>query len=178
MKSLESKRIGKITTQQAIKKNQVRKVYFIENPSEIYLFESFTWITIQIVYVLRAILRDHPNWWWFLTLILSLGCLCSHKLTLCWYHYSNLSWDGCHCYRWDLLIISSIVVKFYEQVATSINVSLFCWKEAAARSRELEERETSTAKARARDSVETGSYKKPIWRRSENCLNTSAVKFM
>ena len=42
MKSFESKRIGKITTQQAIKKNQVSKVYFIENPSEIYLFESFT----------------------------------------------------------------------------------------------------------------------------------------
>ena len=76
------------------------------------------------------------------------------------------------------MIISSIVVKFYEQVATSINVSLFCRKEAAARSQVLEERETSTAKARARDSVETGSYKKPIWRLSENCLNTSAVKFM
>ena len=59
MKSFESKRIGKITTQQAIKKNQVSKVYFIENPSEIYLFESFTWIPIQMVYVLRAILRDH-----------------------------------------------------------------------------------------------------------------------
>ena len=42
MKSLESKRIGKITTQQAIKKNQVNKVYFIENPREIYLFESFS----------------------------------------------------------------------------------------------------------------------------------------
>ena len=42
MKSLESKRIGKITTQQTIKKNQVNNVYFIENPSEIYLFESFT----------------------------------------------------------------------------------------------------------------------------------------
>ena len=64
MKSLESKRIGKITTQQAIKKNQVNKVYFIENPCEIYLFESFTWIPIQIVYVLRAILRDHTNLWW------------------------------------------------------------------------------------------------------------------
>ena len=51
MKSLESKRIGKITTQQAIKKNQVNKVYFIENPSEIYLFESFTWIPIHIVYL-------------------------------------------------------------------------------------------------------------------------------
>ena len=59
MKSFESKRIGKITTQQAIKKNQVSKVYFIENPSEIYLFESFTWIPIKMVYVLRVILRDH-----------------------------------------------------------------------------------------------------------------------
>ena len=32
MKSLESKRIGKITTEQTIKKNQVNKVYFIEIP--------------------------------------------------------------------------------------------------------------------------------------------------
>ena len=164
MKSFESNRIGKITIQQTIKKNQVKKVYFIENPSEIYLFESFTWIPIQIVYVLRAILRDHTNWWF----ILSLGCLCSHRLTLCWYpgwyHYSN----GCHYCRWDLLIISSIVVNFYEQVSTSISISIFWRKEAAAGSRVLEERETSTAKDLARDSVETGSHKKPIWRRSEN----------
>ena len=42
MKSFESNRIGKITIQQTIKKNQVKKVHFIENPSEIYLFDSFT----------------------------------------------------------------------------------------------------------------------------------------
>ena len=66
------------------------------------------------------------------------------------------------------MIISFRVVRFDEQVATGINVSLFCRKEAAARSQVLEERETSTAKARARDSAETGSYKKPIWRQGEN----------
>ena len=103
MKSLKQARIheiaylwiGKITTQQAIKENQVKNncgVYFIENP---------TWIPIQIFYyVFRAILRItqyervHESSS-IRVVILSLSCPCSHRLTLCWYHWSNLSWNGC-----------------------------------------------------------------------------------
>ena len=60
-------------------------------------------------------------------------------------------------------------MNFDEQVATSISVSISEEKKLQhVTSRVLEERETSTAKGRARDSVETGSYKKPIWRRSKN----------
>ena len=79
-------RIGKITTQQAIKENQVR------NNCGVYFIENLTWIPIQIFYyVFRAILRitqyetariDDESW----TLILNLSCPCSHRLTLCWYH--------------------------------------------------------------------------------------------